>query len=70
MAEQHCNPEDAVRILTMLDAKRAIGIHWGTFQLTNEPRDEPAERLQAEVRRRGLDEQRFVAGVPGVSDDF
>jgi L-ascorbate metabolism protein UlaG (beta-lactamase superfamily) len=70
MAEQHCNPEDAVRILTMLDAKRAIGIHWGTFQLTNEPRDEPAERLQAEVRRRGLDEQRFVAGVPGVSYDL
>jgi L-ascorbate metabolism protein UlaG (beta-lactamase superfamily) len=69
MKEQHCNPEDAVRIMQLLDAERAIGIHWGTFQLTNEPRDEPAERLAAELRRQGIDGQRFVPGVPGVSYD-
>ncbi len=70
MADQHCNPEDAVRIMTALDAAHAIGIHWGTFQLTNEARDEPAERLAAELRRRGIPNERFVAGVPGVSYDF
>jgi L-ascorbate metabolism protein UlaG (beta-lactamase superfamily) len=70
MADQHCNPEDAVRIMTALDADHAIGIHWGTFQLTNEAREEPAERLAAELRRRGIPDERFVAGVPGVSYDF
>jgi L-ascorbate metabolism protein UlaG (beta-lactamase superfamily) len=67
MKEQHCNPEDAVRIMLALEAKRAIGIHWGTFQLTDEAREEPTERLVAELRRRGLDLQCFVPGVPGVS---
>ncbi|UUR07216.1 MBL fold metallo-hydrolase [Sphingomonas glaciei] len=70
MAEQHCNPEDAVRIMAALDAQRAIGIHWGTFQLTNEAREEPPERLAAELDRRGIPGERFVAGVPGVSYDF
>ncbi len=65
MQDQHCNPEDAVRIFLALEAKRAIGIHWGTFQLTDEPRDEPAERLVSELRRRDIDEGRFIAGVPG-----
>lgn len=67
MADQHCNPEDAVRIVLALEATQAVGIHWGTFQLTDEAREEPAERLGAELRRRGIDERRFVAGVPGGS---
>lgn len=70
MKDQHCNPEDAVRILLALEATQALGIHWGTFQLTDEAREEPAERLAAELRRRGIDERRFVAAVPGGSYDF
>lgn len=65
MKDQHCNPEDAVRIAMTLEARRAIGIHWGTFQLTDEAREEPAERLAAELRRQGIAAERFVPGVPG-----
>lgn len=65
MKDQHCNPEDAVRILLALEARQAVGIHWGTFQLTDEAREEPAERLAAELSRRGIAPDRFVPGVPG-----
>jgi L-ascorbate metabolism protein UlaG (beta-lactamase superfamily) len=65
MAAQHANPEEAVRILLDLEARRAIGIHWGCFQLTDEPREEPAERLRNELHRRGIDAGRFVAPPPG-----
>ena len=31
MAENHVNPEDALQIAIDLDAKKSIGMHWGTF---------------------------------------
>jgi L-ascorbate metabolism protein UlaG (beta-lactamase superfamily) len=70
MAEQHCNPEDAVRIMLAVEARRALGIHWGTFQLTDEAREEPAKRLAVELARRKLDQDIFVPAEPGQSYDF
>jgi len=67
MAAQHCDPDEAVRIMLDLDAKRAIGIHWGTFQLTDEPREEPVTGLAESLARRGIDPARFQAAVPGES---
>ncbi|GAA3999200.1 MBL fold metallo-hydrolase [Sphingomonas humi] len=69
MKDQHCNPEDAVRIMLAIEARQAIGIHWGTFQLTDEAREEPAERLRAELKRRDIAAERFVPGVPGEAYD-
>jgi L-ascorbate metabolism protein UlaG (beta-lactamase superfamily) len=65
MEPQHTNPEEAVRIMLDTGTKRAIGIHWGTFQLTDEGRDEPAIGLEAALTANGIDPARFVAGVPG-----
>lgn len=65
MAQQHCGPEEAVQIMLDLGAARAFGIHWGTFQLTDEPRDEPAELLRATLMARGIDPSRFIAASPG-----
>lgn len=64
MAAQHCDPEEAVRIFEDVGAKAAVGMHWGTFKLTDEARDEPASRLTAELVRRGIDPARFVALHP------
>ncbi|KAJ2504331.1 Protein-lysine N-methyltransferase efm4 [Coemansia sp. RSA 2052] len=55
----HVNPEQAVRIHEDICSKRSIGIHWGTFVLTNEPVDEPPIRLRNEMRARGHDENEF-----------
>jgi len=54
----HLTPEEAVQAFTDLDARTLLGMHWGTFDLADEPLDEPPGRMLAEVRRRGIDASR------------
>ena len=56
-----------MQILEDLEATRAVGIHWGVFRLTDEPRNEPPELLRKVLARRGIAEKLFPAGVPGES---
>jgi L-ascorbate metabolism protein UlaG (beta-lactamase superfamily) len=67
MCAQHTDPNEAVQILEDLEAARAVGIHWGVFRLTDERRDEPPELLLKALARRGIAENLFPAGVPGLS---
>jgi L-ascorbate metabolism protein UlaG (beta-lactamase superfamily) len=64
MAAQHTDPDEAIQIMRDLDARAAIGIHWGTFKLTDEPRDDPALRLAAGLAAAGIDPASFVALEP------
>ncbi len=65
MRTHHVNPEEAVGMFEALQPERAIGIHWGTFQLTFEPIDEPRQRLAALRRARAIADDRFVAVEAG-----
>jgi N-acyl-phosphatidylethanolamine-hydrolysing phospholipase D len=47
MAPVHATPEEAVQIGVDIQARRLIGMHWGTIRLTTEPMLEPAERFLA-----------------------
>lgn len=69
MAEQHVDPAEAVRIFQHVDAGQALGIHWGTFQLTDEARDAPRLALGEALSAAGIAPPRFVAAeVGGVYD--
>lgn len=43
----HCTPEEAVRMADLAGARRIVPIHHQTFQLSDEPMDEPMARLEA-----------------------
>ena len=59
MAAAHMNPEEAVRAHLDLGAALSIGMHFGTFQLTDEPIDEPVRALGESLAKRGIDERTF-----------
>jgi L-ascorbate metabolism protein UlaG (beta-lactamase superfamily) len=65
MQPQHMNPEDAVTALGLLGAAQALGHHWGTFRLTDEGIERPAEALDAALDAAGLPRERFLALRPG-----
>ena len=60
MQHHHMNPEDAVRAHRELMARQSIGIHWGTFPLTDEALDEPPRRLIEARRAAGLGDGAFL----------
>jgi N-acyl-phosphatidylethanolamine-hydrolysing phospholipase D len=65
MTSQHVNPAEAVQIHLDLEAKRSVGVHWGTFQLTDEPLDQPPHDLAEARRARGLAEDAFFVMAIG-----
>jgi L-ascorbate metabolism protein UlaG (beta-lactamase superfamily) len=67
MRRQHMNPEEAVQAFVDLGARRFVAMHFATFQLTDEPREEPEARLHAEWQRRSLDPSAYdVLPVGGL----
>jgi N-acyl-phosphatidylethanolamine-hydrolysing phospholipase D len=67
MGPQHVNPDDAVKIHRDVRAKRSIGVHWGTFQLTDEALDAPAEALAAARAKYGIPDDVFFVLRHGAS---
>ena len=51
----HMNPEEAIQAAIDLGAGTAVAMHYGTFDLTDEPLDEPPRRFHAEATRRALE---------------
>ncbi len=60
MKEQHINPAEAVQIHQDLKAKRSVGVHWGTFALTDEPLDQPPKDLAVACTAAGVPEADFL----------
>ena len=70
MAPQHTDPADAIAIMQDIGARRALAIHWGTFKLTEEPREEPLAQLAQGLAARGIAPERFAPLRPGDSVAF
>ncbi len=70
MEEQHVNPEEAVRLHSDLGAKRSLGIHWGTFSLTDESLDTPPIALNQARKAQNLPEDDFFVLAIGETRKF
>jgi N-acyl-phosphatidylethanolamine-hydrolysing phospholipase D len=56
MRPHHVDPEEAVRAGRDLGARRLVAMHFGTFDLSDEPLDEPPARFHAAASKAGYDE--------------
>ena len=65
MRHSHMNPDEAVQALQLCGAAQALGHHWGTFHLTNEPVEQPRIDLIAALTKHGIAPERFSALQPG-----
>lgn len=63
MKHNHINPEQAGQAFLDCGARTMIPMHWGTFQLTDEPLMEPIERLRAWWQRHQHDGGRELREV-------
>lgn len=61
MEPVHMNPDEAVRAHLDLHACQSIGMHFGTFQLTDEAIDAPLQALAGARMAHGVTEPDFVA---------
>ncbi len=59
MAPQHIDPAQAVQIHRDLHAHASVGVHWGTFALSDEPLDEPPRKLAQALAAAGIDSSAF-----------
>jgi N-acyl-phosphatidylethanolamine-hydrolysing phospholipase D len=54
----HMDPEQAVQTALDVEAARAVAMHFGTFDLTDEPVDEPPQRFRAAAEASALGAER------------
>ncbi|RZI79310.1 MAG: MBL fold metallo-hydrolase [Rubrivivax sp.] len=59
MKDQHVNPTESVQIFKDLGCKRALAVHWDTFELTDEALDEPPRALAEALQAQNVDDQDF-----------
>lgn len=64
MSPMHANPFDSVNIFKDTKCKRALGMHWGTWVLTEEDVMEPPRLLKTALATKGIQEE----GVFDVCD--
>ena len=60
MKDMHVNPEEALNIHEDIGARWSFGVHWGTFQLTDEAPLDPRKDLLKFRDQKGLSEDEFT----------
>jgi hypothetical protein len=65
MGSVHMNPEDCAKALGQLDRAQTgkpivvAAAHWGTFKLTDEPMNEPPQKMRDVWRAEGRNEEQL-----------
>ncbi len=59
MVPVHMGPKEALQAMADLRANTFVPIHWGTFDLADEPLDDPPQYLHALIEEKRLETKRF-----------
>lgn len=62
----HLNPEEAALAHHDLHSQISIGMHFGTFPLTDEPYEEPAQKLREAMKQQKIASSNFIIPEFGV----
>jgi N-acyl-phosphatidylethanolamine-hydrolysing phospholipase D len=46
MCHQHMNPQEAVQVHIDLQARQSLGVHWGTFLMSDEDYMDPKREFE------------------------
>ena len=65
MGPQHMRPADSVRAFELLGARNFLGMHWGTFDLSDEPLDGGIDEARLAFKSIDAECNRFFALQPG-----
>lgn len=65
MKNQHVDPEEAVLIHKDINCKQSIGMHWGTFVLTDERLMDPKLQLEQILAREQMNPNEFITLTHG-----
>jgi L-ascorbate metabolism protein UlaG (beta-lactamase superfamily) len=67
MAPQHMAPEESLDALSALSATHFVGMHWGAYDLSDEPLVAGTQLVLEGARARGLGDERVHVLRPGGS---
>jgi N-acyl-phosphatidylethanolamine-hydrolysing phospholipase D len=67
MQLQHVDVDEAVQVHLDLGAKCSLGVHWGTFELADEPLDWPMHTLATARSAKGVSEESFFLIAIGAT---
>ena len=67
MKDQHINPDEAVRAHLDLGSRLSVGMHFGTFRLTDEGIGDPVAALASSRLARGVPDEAFRALHNGLT---
>lgn len=70
MAQVHLDPEQAIEAARALRTRRALAVHFGTFDLSDEPLAEPPRRFREAARAAGFGEDEALALRVGETRTF
>jgi N-acyl-phosphatidylethanolamine-hydrolysing phospholipase D len=65
MRAVHMNPGEAVKVFQETACRKATAMHWGTFQLSDEPLGEPPLLLASSLLNNDIAPDHFEAGCVG-----
>lgn len=65
MKDAHLNPKDSLQAFKDLESKKMIGIHFGTFKLTDEGYNDPIVTLREEIKASNMDPEKIIIPIFG-----